>query len=241
MTAVAPVNAADSGPARLEKNPAPGASNPADKIATFMATMAKKQYENENERIFYEELMPHLDGVLTFAYHLCQSEAESQDLAQETMTRAWANIHHYLPGSNAKAWLFTICRNQFINNYRKKKVRGNQVNFEDFAINHANSKNPNQNPHLRQDIHAAMMGDEITMAVQRLTPANRMVLILSFVEDFSYEEIAAIADIPIGTVRSRLHRARNSMKRDLQKYATGLGYETDPTGKPNGSGTEKPD
>lgn len=205
--------------------------------------MAKKRYESENERIFHEELMPHLDGVLTFAYHLCQSDAESKDLAQESMTRAWANMHQFQPGSNAKAWLFTICRNQFINNYRKKKVRGNQVPFEDFALAHANSKNPNANRHLKQDIHSSMMGDEITRAVQRLTPANRMVLILSFVEDFSYEEIAAIADIPIGTVRSRLHRARQSMKKDLQKYAASLGYEADENSSstPFGIETVKPD
>ncbi len=205
-----------------------------------MASMAK-QYESEQERLFMEELMPHLDGVLTFAYHFCQSEAEAEDLAQETMTRAWAKMDTYLPGSNAKAWLFTICRNQFINDYRKRKVRGNRVPFEDLDAAHSSPRNPARNQHLKADIHDGMMGDEVARAVQRLTPANRMVLILSFVEDFSYDEIAAIAGIPVGTVRSRIHRARMAMKRDLQKYASGLGYETDTEQQPDSSAADRPD
>jgi RNA polymerase sigma factor (sigma-70 family) len=191
-----------------------------------MATMAKIQ-DSENNRIFNEELMPHLDAVLTFAYHLCLSEAESQDLAQETYLRAWKNIDTYQIGTNPKAWLMTICRNQFINNYRKKKVRGTQIPYEDFVTTHQKSSDKlHQNAHLKQDIHAKLMGDEITIAVQRLSPENRMVVLLKDIDDFSYEEIAAIADIPLGTVRSRLHRARKMMKVSLRAYAEKMGYDT---------------
>jgi RNA polymerase sigma factor (sigma-70 family) len=191
-----------------------------------MSVMAKK-YDSEKSRIFYEEMLPHADAVVNFAYYMCQSDADSDDLMQDTFLRAWKSIDSFEVGTNAKAWLMTICRNLYINEYRKKKKRGPQVEFEDFKVAaNKSSQDPHKNPHLKHDIHSKMMGDEMTSAIQKLSKGSRLVILLSEVEEFSYDEIAAIADIPIGTVRSRLFRAKELLRKHLKGYAKTQGIKT---------------
>ena len=81
-----------------------------------------------------------------------------------------------------------------------------------------------QIPDLRNDVFQQMLGDEVTMALSSLEDNYRIVFILCVLEDFKYDEIAAILDIPIGTVRSRLHRSRNKLKKALSEYGKSRGY-----------------
>lgn len=194
-----------------------------------MAIMAANRTTTELEKVFEQELLPHADAVYNFGYHLCLNEVDSKDLTQETYFRAWKNIESYESGTNPKAWLMTICRNQFINNYRKKQTRGIPVSYEDIVTYHqkATADTRSRYGNLHHDIHSNLMGDEVTRAVNALSPENRMVLLLCDIEDFSYEEIAKIAAIPIGTVRSRLHRARKLLKERLRGYAEKMGFDTD--------------
>jgi RNA polymerase sigma-70 factor (ECF subfamily) len=178
------------------------------------------------EKIFEDELLPHIVSVKTFAYHLTYNEEDANDLVQETYMKAHRFIDKYQPGTNAKAWLFKICKNAFINEYRKKSKRPTKVDFEEIVSYHrGDDQSKTEYFDLREEIFDNMMGDEVTTAINALPIDFRSVVLLCDIEGFTYEEISKIIDVPIGTVRSRLFRARNMLKERLKAYATDLGYE----------------
>lgn len=180
----------------------------------------------EHEKIFEEELFPHINALKTFAYHLSYNEEDANDLVQETYLKAHRFIDKYIQGTNAKAWLFKILKNAYINQYRKKSKRPTQVDFEEIVSYHDSDDNAGTGYHdLRAEIFENMMGDEVTIAINSLPIDFRTVVLLCDIEGFTYEEISKIIDVPIGTVRSRLFRARNMLKDKLLKYALAKGYE----------------
>lgn len=188
-----------------------------------MVTMEK----SIKDKIFEEELMPQIDALYNFAYHLTYNEADANDLVQEAYMKAYRFISSYEVGTNAKAWLFKILKNAFINQYRKKTKRPTQVDYQEVINFHAEENDTNYSSYLdlREEIFQGMMGDEITIAINSLDIPFRTVILLCDVEGFKYEEISKILDVPIGTVRSRLHRARNMLKEKLKAYAATLGYK----------------
>ena len=181
--------------------------------------------KKRKDRIFEVEFYPHFDALFNFAYHLTYNEADSNDLVQDTFLKAYRFINSYKEGTNAKAWLFKILKNAFINEYRKKSKRPTKVDFEEI-VSYQNSEDTNYNSFLdlRHEIFQGMLGDEITAALNALPVDFKTVVLLCDIEGFTYEEMAKIIDIPIGTVRSRLHRARNMLKEKLRAYASQLGY-----------------
>jgi RNA polymerase sigma-70 factor (ECF subfamily) len=196
-------------------------------IFIFMIHMAdEKKNVTDYERIFEEEFYPNADALYNFAFNLTYSEADANDLVQETYLKAYRFIDKYIAGTNAKAWLFKILKNAFINQYRKASKRPTKVDFEDI-VSYQNEENSKYSGYidLRQEIYQSMMGDEVTNAVNALPVDFRSVILLCDIEGFTYEEIAKIIDIPIGTVRSRLHRARNMLKEKLKDYAESVGFK----------------
>ena len=179
-----------------------------------------------HEIVFEEELLPHINALKTFAYHLSYNEEDANDLVQETYMKAHRFIDKYISGTNAKAWLFKILKNAYINQYRKKSKRPQQVDFEEIVNYHNSDDNSGTGYHdLRAEIFENMMGDEVTIAINSLPIDFRTVVLLCDIEGFTYEEISKIIDVHIGTVRSRLFRARNMLKEKLLKYAQKIGYE----------------
>lgn len=182
--------------------------------------------KTRNQIVFEEELFPHIGALKTFAYHLSYNEEDANDLVQETYMKAHRFIDKYDQGTNAKAWLFKILKNAYINEYRKKSKRPKQVDFEDI-VSYQNSDDASSSKYLdlRQEIFENMMGDEVSIAINSLPIDFRTVILLCDIEGFTYEEISKIIDVPIGTVRSRLFRARNMLKEKLKAYAEKMGYE----------------
>lgn len=180
----------------------------------------------EQLAVFNNELMPQIDALYNFAFHLCYNEDDANDLVQETYLKAFRFIDKYIQGTNAKAWLFKILKNAFINQYRKKSKRPTQVDYEEIASYH-DSEDASYVDFfdLREEIFQGMMGDEVTNAINALPIDFRTVILLCDIEGFTYEEISKIIDTPIGTVRSRLHRARNMLKERLTDYANSMGYK----------------
>jgi len=188
--------------------------------------MSEDSQKTKGDGVFDRELLPHIDALTTFAYHLTYNEEDAKDLVQETFMKAYRAITSYDEGTNAKAWLFKILKNAYINQYRKKSRRPAKVDFEEF-IGYQDSEDTSiaEYQDLREEIFENLLGDEVTTAINALPIDFRTVILLCDVEDFTYEEIAKIIDIPIGTVRSRLHRARNMLKEKLKNYAESLGFE----------------
>lgn len=184
-------------------------------------------HDSEREkRIFNEELFPHLEALKTFAFHLTYNDQDAEDLVQETYLKAHKFVDRYVEGTNAKAWLFKILKNAYINEYRKKSKRPAKVDYEDI-ITYQDSEDPNAQglTDLREDLFKDRMGDEVTIALNSLPVDFRTVILLCDIEEFTYEEISKIIDVPIGTVRSRLFRARNMLKDKLKTYARKMGYK----------------
>jgi len=197
------------------------------KFVTFMTlaigtTMERAHYD----KVFEEEFYPHADALYNFAYNLTYSEDDANDLVQETYMKAYRFVDKYHVGTNAKAWLFKILKNAFINQYRKNAKRPTKVDFEDI-VSYQNEEDSKLSGYvdMREEIFQNMMGDEVTVAVNNLPVDFRAVILLCDIEGFSYEEISKIIDIPIGTVRSRLHRARNMLKEQLSAYAQSRGFK----------------
>lgn len=187
--------------------------------------MSKKK--DPYSEIFQKEFLPHADALKTFAFHLAYNEDDANDLVQETFMKAHRFIDRYIAGTNAKAWLFKILKNAYINQYRKRSKQPTKVDFEDFISYHDTDEDGGATGYLdlREEIFENMMGDEVTTAINALPVDFRTVILLCDIEGFKYEEIAKIIDIPIGTVRSRLFRARNMLKENLKGYASELGYK----------------
>ena len=193
-----------------------------------MATVSKPaRYDKDTrEKIFNGEFLPHIDALYNFAFHLSYNEEDSNDLVQETYLKAYRFIDSYDAGTNAKAWLFKILKNAFINEYRKKSKQPSKVDYEDFiGYQDSDEQSHVEYVDLRHEVFQDMIGDEVTRALNSLPVDFRTVVLLCDVEGFTYEEIARITNIPIGTVRSRLHRARNMLKDILEDYAKTQGFE----------------
>ena len=182
--------------------------------------------KKEKQIVFEKELFPHVDALNTFAYHLTYDDEFAKDLVQETYLKAYRFIDKYQRGTNAKAWLFKILKNAYINHYRKKSKRPTKVDFEDI-VNYQDSDDAGSTKYfdLREEIFENMMGDEVTVAINSLPVDFRTVILLCDIEGFTYDEISKIVDIPTGTVRSRLFRARNMLKEKLKEYAESLGFQ----------------
>ncbi|WP_421878320.1 sigma-70 family RNA polymerase sigma factor [Marinoscillum sp.] len=190
-------------------------------------TKHRREYSDlERKTIFDNEFLPHLDAMYNFAYRLTFDQDDAKDLVQDTFMKAYRFINSFEKGTNAKAWLYRILKNSFINDFRKKSKEPGKVDYQEVE-NFYNSDNVDESKtvDLRIDTVKDMMGDEVTNALNALAVDFRTVIILCDLEGFTYEEMAKILDIPIGTVRSRLHRARNLLKEKLKSYAESMGYK----------------
>lgn len=184
------------------------------------------QHNSPLHERFEKEFLPHLEALHSFAFHLCYNEEDADDLVQETFLKAFRFIDKFEEGTNAKAWLFKILKNAYINQYRKESKRPARVDYEDVAVYNEEEEGQVSGYYdLREDVFEKMIGDEVSTELNLLPEEFRTVILLCDIEGFSYEEISKIIDIPIGTVRSRLFRARNMLKEKLVKYASSIGYK----------------
>ncbi|UII28819.1 sigma-70 family RNA polymerase sigma factor [Fulvivirga maritima] len=182
--------------------------------------------QREKEKTFEQEFLPHIDSMYNFAYRLTFDEDDAKDLVQDTYLKAYRFIQSFEKGTNAKAWLFRILKNSFINDFRKKSKQPAKVDYQEVETFY-NSEDVDKSitTDLRIETVQDMIGDEISNALNSLDVDFRTVIILCDLEGFKYDEMAKILDIPIGTVRSRLHRARNLLKERLKEYAQKMGYK----------------
>ena len=196
-------------------------------ISSKLRKELKKENANVKQRtaIFDNEFMPHHDAMYNFAFRLTYDEDNAKDLVQDTYLKAYRFAESFQEGTNAKAWLYRILKNSFINDFRKKSKEPSKVDYQEVE-NFYNSENVDEEKtvDLRIDAVRDMIGDEVSQALSSLAVDFRTVIILCDLEGFTYDELSKILDIPIGTVRSRLHRARNLLKEKLSVYASSMGY-----------------
>jgi RNA polymerase sigma-70 factor (ECF subfamily) len=161
------------------------------------------------------EALGHIDALHRLARYLTRDDADAEDLVQETYARAVAGAAGFTPGTNLKAWLFRILRNTFISLYRRRRASP-EIGGLDLE------QTPATEEWLRDDLELdrlrKVVAEEIEAALMSLSEEARTIVLLD-VEDLSETEMAAVIDCPVGTVKSRLARARAALRRRLRDYA----------------------
>jgi RNA polymerase sigma factor (sigma-70 family) len=182
--------------------------------------------EEEKKKVFNEEFLPHLDAMYNFGYRLTFDEDDAKDLVQDAFMKSYRFVESFEKGTNAKAWLFRILKNSFINDFRKKSKEPAKVDYQEVESFYNSEDVDNTiTTDLRVETLRDMMGDEVSNALNSLDVDFRTVIILCDLNGFKYDEMSKILDIPIGTVRSRLHRARNLLREKLKEYADSMGFK----------------
>jgi len=185
-----------------------------------------------------ELLTPLLQRAYGLALRLARNPADAEDLVQEAALAACRGFGTFQQGTNFKAWFFRILTNCFYARHRRRNRDGDAVDLEEvpelYLYNRTAEIGLHQNaPDPAQHLLSRLDSEQIADALQRLPDEYRVVCTLYFIEDFSYDEIAGILAIPVGTVRSRLHRGRKQLQAHLWRVAVEHGVVADPIGGPS--------
>jgi len=195
--------------------PPTGAAPPGDETADF-------------ERL----IMPLLGSAYSTAFRLTRNAADAEDLVQEAVLLACRGFGGFEAGTNFKAWFFRILTNAYFSKYRQQRRRGTAVELEDTPELYLYLQTASLGLHAKvTDPAEALMNrldaELVWAALQELPEEYRAVAALYFINDMTYDDIAASLDVPIGTVRSRLHRARRMLQRALWRAAQEHGIVAD--------------
>jgi len=186
---------------------------------------------------FQKEALPHMDAVYRFALRLSGAREQAEDLVQETFLRAYRAWGQYTPGTQCKSWLFTICRNVFLR-LEERGQRYDEIVSENVdrssgpfdVVNPVWVKAVNKDP--EGDFFRSIVDEEVLSRVQELPEEYRTAVVLSDLEGFTYQEIAEMTEVPVGTVKSRLFRGRRILQKALYEYAVSMGYIPKTPGDP---------
>lgn len=179
---------------------------------------------SDNRRSDFErEALPHLDALYGLALRLTGGdEARSEDLVQQAALKAYRSWDRFEAGTNCRAWLMTILRNTFINEFRRDRSRPNPVEYDEIAERPPSDSLFEADPEGR--IFDRIIDRQIVTAIESLPEDFRIPVVLADIEGLAYQEIADVLDVPVGTVKSRLFRARKRLQRELYEYAVEMGF-----------------
>jgi RNA polymerase sigma-70 factor (ECF subfamily) len=161
---------------------------------------------------FEAEALVHLDALFRVALHFVGNTADADDLVQDTLFRAYQAWDQFARGTNAKAWLITILRHVFIDAYQREARRRQTL-----------SSAPPPSDDTRVPFFDDLVDDQVVHAIDALPLPHREVVVLRDIEDLHYDEIATMLGVPVGTVKSRLSRARERLQAKLLEYAVSTG------------------
>ncbi|MDR7418801.1 MAG: sigma-70 family RNA polymerase sigma factor [Armatimonadota bacterium] len=194
---------------------------------------------NEERERFEALVSEHLDGLYGTALRLTRNRATAEDLVQDTFLKAWRSFRTFQAGTNARAWLYRILMNAYIDSYRRSTRAPEMVDQEDVGDFYLYAKAQESEELKRagdpeEALLAKIMDADVKAALDQVPEPFRAAVILADLQDFSYREIAEILDIPIGTVMSRLYRGRRHLQRLLWDYAKRAGYANETSAPPAG-------
>jgi RNA polymerase sigma factor, sigma-70 family len=172
---------------------------------------------------FEAQMLPHLDALYRSALNMTRNPGDAEDLVQDTFLRAYQFFGQFREGTNARAWLFRIMTNLFINAYRRRTREPDRVSYdemEDFylynRLSDTYSRGAGATP--EEEVVRRVEAQAIQEAIANLPDEYRDTVVLADINEFSYQEIAEMLEIPIGTVRSRLARGRRLVQKAIWAY-----------------------
>jgi len=176
-----------------------------------------------------QDAIAQIDALYRTALRMTRSPSDAEDLVQETYLRAFRSLHQFTEGTNLRAWLFRIMTNTYINDYRKRQRRPTNTSLDDiedfYLYDHlVDTVVQQQSDDPESEVLEKLTTTNITDAIDELPDEFRQVVTLADVEGFTYREIADILQIPVGTVMSRLFRARRRLRKLLYDVALESGY-----------------
>jgi RNA polymerase sigma-70 factor, ECF subfamily len=181
--------------------------------------MAVKRVIPVDQRLKFEQAaLPHLDAVYSAALRLARNPDDAEDLLQETILRAYRFFHQFTEGTNCRAWLLTILYNNFRNSYRRGVREQPAVSSEEFDREvETRSLQSDQSRFNPEDLLGnRLLGDRIEAALETLPADFRDALLLVDVQELNYSEVAVVLGVPLGTIKSRVSRARALMREALR-------------------------
>lgn len=170
---------------------------------------------------FATAVTPFADQLYPTALRMTRNPADAEDLVQETFTKAFANFHQFRAGTNLRAWLYRILTNTFINGYRKKQREPRQETtdeIKDWQLAAAEAHTSSGMRSAETEVLDHLPDSDIKQALARLPEEFQEVIYLVDIEGYAYKEVAARMGTPLGTVMSRLHRARRQLREMLADY-----------------------
>ena len=195
----------------------------------LQAAPTNEATENKVTEDFEAGVLAQLDSLYRTALRLTHNPQEAEDLVQETMLKAFRFAKSYTPGTNLRAWLFRILNTSAINRYRKQATHPTTTPLpegEDFYLyNRISDMNGQElSAGAEEEVLSKYLDEDVFNALNALPINFRMPVILADIEGMSYKEIAETLQIPIGTVMSRISRARRQLQHLLWQYAKDKGY-----------------
>ena len=182
-------------------------------------TLANGHVTDHHAR-FEEDVVPYMRKLYPAALRMTRNPSDAEDLVQESMARAYAGLRHFTPGTNAKAWLFRILANTFVSGYRKRQREPAQSLFAELGELHVPDTLMSQTARSAEEEALNRLADsDVLRALRDLPDGFSAVIYLADVEGYPYREIAEMLGVPIGTVMSRLHRARLQLRKRLAARA----------------------
>ncbi|MEX0797592.1 MAG: sigma-70 family RNA polymerase sigma factor, partial [Acidimicrobiia bacterium] len=177
---------------------------------------------------FADDAMQYSKQLYAAAMRMTRNPADAEDLVQETFLKAYRAYDSFTAGTNLKAWLYRILTNTYINKYRKAARRPDEVDLGDvedlYLYRRIGSEESAEASRTTEDrVLDGLVESDIKRAVESLPENFRIPVLLADLEGLSYQEIADILDVPIGTVMSRLHRGRKAMQKTLWEFASTRG------------------
>jgi len=202
----------------------PGLESDASGVALGAGRNQISAGDPERDIAFERDALPWLDDVYRFALSLTRDEADADDVVQETYLRAYRSWHTFIPGTDCRRWLFTICRNVFLRSRERQRPTVDLEDGEQDAVA-AGSVYAAARERGYDDIYARLdLAPALRDAIDELSEPFRSAVILVDVEDMTYESAAEVMGVPIGTVRSRLFRGRRLLQEKLLTVAEDLGF-----------------
>jgi RNA polymerase sigma-70 factor (ECF subfamily) len=180
---------------------------------------------DDHRHDFEKTFIPHKTVLYNRALYLTKNADDAQDLMQETLFKAYRFWDKFEKGTNIVGWLTQIMKNSYINNYRKESRSPRTVELDENFSHDRSEPEPLAAIHHAEEKDAKdIFEDEIASSLESLPSAFRTVVVLSDLRGFTYDEIASAIAVPVGTVRSRLHRGRKMLRERLDTYARSNRY-----------------